>query len=211
MKVKDFITDFSKIRNLSFGLVYVLFNVWVIFHIPEYFTEGNHEQWYKIFISYGLLNAWIFSNVDMRNKLFNVKAVDFIPRVMIAFFVSIFIFYFVLQVFDPLRHTFFGMLANVPIWLALVHGITFATTESLIFQGYLDGKVGIWSPIIAGLFHYGVWSGGAIIVIFSAFLLFLLFSLIHLQFRKNKNDLAVVIGAHTAFNFVKLGLSVLGG
>lgn len=206
-----YLTDWSKIWQISFGLVYVLFNVWVIFHIPEYFPEGSHEVWYKVFISYGLLNAWIFSNEDMRNMLFDVNFWKFIPRVIVSFVISLVLYFFILQFIDPLGHTFFDLLANVPLWLALVHGITFATTESLVFQGYLDKKIGAPSALVAGIFHYGVWSGGALIVVFTATVLFLFFNIINRRFRKSENDLSAVIGNHTAFNFVKLGIHVLGG
>ena len=58
----------------------------------------------------------------------------------------------------------------------------------------------------AGIFHYGVWEGGFLVVVLSAGSLFLFFSWINWRFKNGKDDLAPVIGVHTAYNFIKLGI-----
>lgn len=207
MPRKPFFRNWKNIKNLSLGIVYVLFNLWIIFH-DEYFPEPLREPWIKVLISYGLLNTLIISNADLRNKLFDVNFFKFIPRFFLYLIPFLFIFYFLLIYFDPLYQTSLNQLMqNVPLWLALIHALTFATTESIIWQGFLDEKVGLpWSSLIAGIFHYGIWEGTGIFVILSASLLFLFFSFIHWYFRKNNKDFAPVIACHTAFNLVKIGI-----
>ena len=106
----------------------------------------------------------------------------------------------------------FDLISNVPIWLMFIHGLIFATTETAIWQGYLDEKIGQpWSAIVAGLFHWGVWTGSAFFVIITASLLFMMFSLVNWYFRKDKDDLAPALGVHFAYNLIKLGLIVSAG
>lgn len=206
-KRQPYFKNWKNILSISFGLVYVLFLTWLLFHTSQYVPEGQEDYWFKVFLGYGILNSIIFGNADMRNKLFNVKFIRFLPRFFIFFVVSLLIYYFILKYFDPFEETLFGLLGNVPIWLAVIHALVFATTESVIWQGYLDQKIGHpWSEISAGLFHWGIWSGGAIIVIVSATVLFGIFSLVNWYFRDDLNDVAPAIGNHTAFNFVKLGI-----
>lgn len=213
MAIANYFKNWRKITIVSYGLVYIFFNLWVIFHVPEFVPVEQQGLWYKVFISYGILNSIIFANADMRNKLFDVKFTKFVPRFALFFVGFLLLFYVVLARIDPLSHTAFGMLKSVPLWLGVIHALTFATTESVVWQGFLDEKIGHpWSELTAGIFHFGIWTGGAFIVILSAGLLFAFFSLVHLYFRKSKRDLAPVIGCHTAFNVVKLGtVAFVGG
>lgn len=207
MARRSFFRDSRNIFVVSYGLVYVFFLLWLIFNPHLFVPEGQESYWFRVFIGYGLLNALIFSNADMRNKLFNVKLTKFVPRFLIFFFVSIVIFYVILTGFDPFDFRFFEVLSNVPIWLAMIHAMVFATTESVVWQGYLDHKIGApWSQLTAGVFHVGVWTGSFLFVTFSAGFLFMIFSLTNWYFRKNKDDVIPAIGVHSAFNFVKLGV-----
>jgi hypothetical protein len=178
-----------------------------MFHTQQYVPEGQEDFWLMVFISYGVLLSVIMGNADIRNKLFDVTVVEFVPRFMLFFIPSLFIFYGIMNFVDPLQYTLFGILSNVPIWLMMTHALVFATIESAVWQGYLDQKVGHpWSELIAGIFHYGVWAGAAFIVIPSAALLFAIFSVANWYFRNSQKDLAPAIAVHTAFNFVKLGI-----
>ncbi len=207
MNKLNYFKDWKKITTVSFGLVYIFFNLWVIFHVPDFVPVQQQSLWFRIFISYGVLNSIIFANADLRNKLFNVKFTKFLPRFAIFFFSFLFIFYFVLNWADPTGSSFMGVLSNVPLWLAVIHALTFATTETVIWQGFLDEKIGHpWSELTAGIFHLFVWTGSAVVVIITASMLFAFFSLVNLYFRNSKNDLAPAIGCHTAFNIVKVGL-----
>lgn len=211
MTKKPFFGNWDKIKGISFGLVLVLFNLWIIFHIPEFAPAGQEDVWYRIFISYGMLSTWIFSNADMRSKLFNVKFVKFLPRLALYFGIFLVAFYFLMRYVDPTTGKFTAIVSSIPLHLALAHAFTFASIESTVWQGYLDEAIGRpFSALSAGIFHLFIWSGGAFLVIISASLLFLFFSFVHYYFRKSKSDLAPVIGCHTAYNFVKLGI-LLGG
>ena len=211
MAKRGFFSNFGNIRNISFGIFYILFNLWVIFNIPNFVPAGQAEFWFPVFISYGFLNVVIFANEDTRNMLFDIKLTKFLPRFALYFFVSLIFFYLILTKFDPLSLSSISQLSTVPLWLALTHGLTFATTESVIWQGYLDKKLGQpWSALSAGVFHMFIWSGGAFFVILTAGLLFLFFSLVHYYFDKSDRDLAATIGCHTAFNYVKMGLFLSG-
>jgi hypothetical protein len=199
-----FFSGWKKITVVSYGLIYLFFNLWVIFHVNQYFPN-NPDAWFKIFVSYGLLNALIFANADLRNKLFDVKFIKFLPRMLIFTIVSSAIFMLLIHKIDPLAQSTFGAISTLPIWLVLVHCITFATTESIIWQGYLDNQIGQpWSALTAGFFHWGVWSGGALVVIIGAGILFTIFSLVHYYLKKNNSDFAPVIGVHTGWNLVKV-------
>lgn len=211
MKREGYFSNWKKITVVSFGVVYIFFNLWVIFHIPEFVPKEQEAMWFKIFISYGILNSVIFANANMRNKLFNVKLTKFLPRFALFFVVFLLIFYYMFKKVDILHGSAFQLLGNIPLWLGTIHALTFATTESVVWQGFLDYEIGHpWSEITAGIFHWGIWSGSTFVVIISAGLLFMFFSLINWWFRKNKNDLAPAIGCHTAYNFVHLGM-IVGG
>lgn len=207
MAREPYFKNWRKIKSVSFGLVYIFFTLWLIFHTQQYVPEGQQDFWFRVFIGYGILNAVIFGNADMRNKLFDVQFIRFLPRFFIFFGISLIVFYFLLAYLDPFDYTLFEILRTIPLWLGAVHALVFATTESVIWQGFLDYKIGHpWSELVAGVFHWGIWTGGALIVIPSAALLFAMFSTINWYFRKDKKDLAPAIGSHTAFNFIKLGM-----
>lgn len=211
MAKKPFFRDWKKFLAISFGLVYILFMIWTFVHVPEYFPEGQHNHWYLVMSSYIVINTLLFSNADIRNRLFNVKFIKMLPKLLMAFFGSLIFFYIVLKRYDPFQYEFFSLLAAVPVWLALVHGITFATTESLL-QVYLTERIGpIGMAIFMGILHYGIWSGGALFVVIGAGTLFLLFQFVHYIWSDGPYDFAAIIGVHTAFNFIKLGLDALGG
>lgn len=202
-----FTGSFKKLTRISFGLVTTFFLLWLIFHTKQYIPEQHHSTWLLVFLSYGILLSLVYANADIRNKLFDVSLVSFFPRFMIFFLGGLVFFYLLLSIVDPIDLSLFAILANIPLWLAMVHAFVFATIESAVWQGYLDHKIGMFaSPLLAGIFHYGVWTGGAIVVIFSASLLFLFFSYVNYRFRISKNDLVPVIAVHTAYNFIKLGI-----
>jgi hypothetical protein len=207
MKREPYFSNWKKIKNVSIGLVYVFFTLWLIFHTNQYVPEGQEDFWFRIFIGYGLLNALIFGSADLRNKLFNVKFTKFLPRVLLFFGVALVVFYLILSKVDPIAGSLMNVLGNIPLWLASVHAVVFAITESVVWQGFLDYKIGHpWSELVAGVFHYGIWAGSFIPVVLSAGFLFMIFSVTNWYFRKDKNDLAPAIGVHTAYNFIKLGI-----
>lgn len=210
--MKGYFSKWKNILNISIGLVYIGFTLWLIFHTSTYVPEGQQDFWFRVFISYGILNAVIFGSADMRNKLFNVKLTKFLPRFFMWLVIGLVVFFVIMKIADPLEHSFFELLRGVPLWLGLIHAFVFATTESVIWQGYLDDKIGHpWSELTAGIFHFGIWTGGAIIVILGAGLLFALFSFVNWRFRQDKNDLSPAIGTHTAYNIIKLGIIGLAG
>jgi hypothetical protein len=210
---KGFFSNWKNITQISIGLVYILFLSWLIFHTLDFVPLEQYDYWFKVFISYGILNALIIGSADIRNKLFSVRLIDFAPRFLMFFSVSIILFYFMLQFIDPTGSSIFTLLTDIPVWLAIIHAFVFATTESVIWQGFLDYKVGVpASAFIAGLFHWGIWEGSAFVVIPAATLLFLFFSFVNWYFRKNTNDVVPAVAVHTAWNLVKLGsLVALGG
>lgn len=207
MAKQGYFDNWKRIKVVSFGLIYVLFLLWLIFHTGQFVPEADKDLWFNYLIGYGLLNALIFGVADVRNKLFDVKLVDFVPRFLIFFFGSLFVFYLLLTYVDPLNTPIFSLLSAVPTYLLILHAMVFATTESAVWQGFLDDKLGHpWSELSAGIFHYGIWTGSPLIVIPSAGLLFAGFSYVNFRFRNSKNDLVPAIASHTAFNFVKLGI-----
>lgn len=210
MKRQPYFGHWKNIFSISFGLVYVMFTLWAIFHTQQFVPANLKDFWWGIFISYGVLNSIIFGNADLRNKLFEVTVIKFVPRFLLYFIACFTLFYLISNFIDPLQFSMIVVLKNIPLWLAVIHALIFATTESVIWQGYLDDKIGHpWSELTAGVFHWGIWSGGALVVIPSAALLFMMFSGINWYFRNSKNDLVPAIASHTAFNFVKLGLMAL--
>ena len=80
MKRRGYFADWKNIKGISVGLVYIFFNIWLIFHTSAYVPVGQEDFWFRIFIGYGLLNALIFGSANLRNKLFNVKLTEFLPR-----------------------------------------------------------------------------------------------------------------------------------
>jgi hypothetical protein len=209
--ISGYYSNWSKVKSISIGLVITGFIIWIIFHTGQYVPEGSEDHWQTVLIMYGLMSAMIFGNSDIRNKLYNVELLRFFPRFILFFLVGVTGFFILLQYYDEFGNSLLNVLNTVPVWLALIHAFVFAAVESAIWQGYLDGKIGHpASELVAGFFHWGVWSGGAISVIISAGLLFTVFSLANYFFADNKNDLAPAIGIHAAWNVVKLGL-LFGG
>ncbi len=211
VKRTPFFANSGKILKISIGLVYTLFTLWLIFHTAQYVPVGKSDYWFKIFLAYGLLNALIFGNADLRNKLFNVKFLDFILKFLLFFFLSLFVFFSMNKYFgNVFGASYFTILKSVPLWLACIHSFVFAMTESIVWQGYLDDYVGkLGSAGIFGIFHWGIWEGSAFIVIPLAAILCLFFSFIHWYFRSNVNDFAPVTAVHTAWNYSKLALGVM--
>lgn len=141
----------------------------------------------------------------MRNRLFNVKLINFIPRFILFFGVSLLVLTWVNNLISDINITFVATLTNIPLHLALAHAFVFATTESVIFQGYLTDRLGVvGSSMIAGLFHLFIWPGSLVLVFIGATILFLIFSYVHWYFKKNDNDFGPVIAFHSAYNFTKL-------
>jgi len=211
--VSGYFANWKKIKVVSFGVVYIFFNLWVIFHVPDFVPAEQVGFWYRVFISYAILNSIIFASEDMRNKLFDVKFIDFLPRFFLFFIFFLFFFYFVLRgTVGSMTASMFDIFSSVPLWLGLVHALTFATTESVIWQGYLDEEIGHpWSELSAGAFHLFIWTGSAVIVVISATILFAFFSLVNYYWAKGKKDLTPAIGCHTAFNIIKLGIAISFG
>ena len=202
-----YFSNWKNFKTLSFGLFSTLFFLWVYFHTEQFIPSEFKDTFFKAFIGYGFLHALIFVNTETRNKLYNAKFIPFVVRMLIFTAISLFVFYFILAKIDPLGETAYSLFKSLPWWLAASHMLIFATIESTVWQGWLDDKLGRpVSALTAGVFHWGIWPGSAFIVIISAGLLFAFFTLVHLFFRSDKNDLAPVIGVHTGFNFVKLGL-----
>lgn len=200
-----YFSGWKKIKNISIGIVYIFFISWVMFHTTQYFPAGQQEQWLKVVIMYGLLNAMAFGVPDIRNKLFSWRLIKFVPRMAFFFVLGLLFFYMVLRVYGDFGNSGLSMLLQVPLWLALTHALIFSLTETAIWQGYLDNKLGHpWSELSAGLFHYGIWSGGVLMVMFSAGSLFFIFSFANYKLRKNKTDLSPAAGIHTAWNVLKL-------
>lgn len=201
----SFASNLGNWKFISFGVVWVLWNVWVIFNIPHFAPEGTIDQWYKIFISYNLFTTAILANADMRNKLFNVPIIKFLPKM--AMWTGIFfgIFWVILTNVDPFSNSIISAIQGIPIHLALAHAFTFAVSESIIWQGYLDEATNPYvSALIAGAFHMFVWSGAPLLVVFTAGALFLGFSAVHWYLGKKGTDFSAVIGAHAAYNGVKI-------
>jgi apolipoprotein N-acyltransferase len=211
MAKEGFFSGIGKIKSISFGIVYIMFSIWLIFHTKQYVPPEQVDMWWNTFVAYGILQAVIFGNADLRNKLFDISILKFLPRFCLFFLGSGIIFVFLSKGVDLPINSFLGILANIPLWLAAIHALVFATTESVIWQGFLDYKLGQpWSALSAGLFHWGFWAGSIWLVTLSAGLLFLFFSLINWYFRKSKADVTPAIGVHTAYNLVKLGIAFGG-
>ena len=207
MQRQPYFSDWKKIGKVSFGLVASFFYLFLLFHTKSYVPKGYEDMYWMVFVSYGILLAVSFGVPNIRNKLFNVRLVDFLPRFLLFGGISLLVFYYLLTDINPMGGQFFAFLGQVPMWLALIHAFVFATIESAVWQGFLDYELGHpWSELTAGVFHWGVWVGSALIVIPSAALLFAVFSLTNWYFRKSTSDLAPAIGVHTAFNIIKLGI-----
>ena len=207
---------FKKILKISFGLATALFLLWLIFNSFAYVPEGKEDVWQITFIAYGVLGSYVFGSSDIRSKLYSISFFKSLPRLFLYIFGSLVFFYFLLNLVDPFPSVVSSILENAPWWLLIVHAFVFATIESSFWQGYLDERIGIvWSAFSAGLFHMFIWFGLILMNFIGASILFFMFSGFHYYFsvrRGKKNDLIPVIGFHTAFNFVKLGiiLSIIG-
>lgn len=206
-----FFSNWQKVKSISFGVVYVMLNIWIMTHITNIAPAGNSNAWWKVYATYGIMSAWVFGNADMRNKLFNVKLIKMLPRLLIFFGISLLLFWVILAKTARIDIMYTQIMTSIPLHLAIAHAFLFATTETVIWQGYLDESIGrVASGISAGIFHMYIWAGAPIIALVGATLLFWFFSYINLRWRQSKDDLAPALGSHIAYNYVKLAV-VLGG
>lgn len=204
--------SWRKIFTISFGLVFTFFNIWVLFHLPEYVPEGQTSFWFRLMVSYLLLYLVVLFNKDISKYIFKIKFTEFLPRFLFFFVLFFTIFYLVFVRTDFYLSSIFTFMASVPLWLGVIHAFTFATIETLVWQCYLDGKIGQpWSALIAGIFHFGIWPGDAWMVILISAGVFFMFSLIHFYFKKKAGDIAPAAGSHFAYNMVMLGIAIQNG
>lgn len=203
----SYFSQVGKITKVSIGLVATMAFLWIMFHTQQYIPDGQKDYFLTVFLMYGVFGAFVFGNSDTRNKLYNVQFTRFLPRFLIFFSISFILFSIIIAKLNIFDSSYLSFLSGIPLWLAIIHALVYATIESAVWQGYLDDKLGHpWSELSAGLFHFGVWTGGAVLVILSATVLFFIFSFTNWRFRDNQNDLAPAIGVHSAFNIVKLGV-----
>lgn len=208
--MKGFFSGWKAITLVSYGLVYTMFTMWLFFNLPLIVEADKVANWSRIIIGYAVLNMFVFANSSIRNKLFDVKLSNFLPRVLIFWGVGLIAFSIILSKVNIEPVGIINLIKGVPLWVLIIHAFVFATTESALWQGYLDQKIGHpASEISAGLFHLSVWQGPAILVVLGAGLLFMLFSYVNYKFKNGSKDLAPAIGTHTAYNFVKLGVGVI--
>ena len=196
MARENYIKSFGlgKFLSISFGLLTSLLLLWLVFNAFIFNSAELSVLDVVLFLSYGLLGVYVFANADIRNKLYNISFFKSLPRFLLFFAGSLIAFYFLLGVADPLPNTAISIITGVPTWILIIHAFVFATIESAFWQGYLDGKIGIFgSVIVAGLFHMLIWTGAPFQNFIGASLLFLVFSTCHWYFRKNTNDLIPVI------------------
>jgi hypothetical protein len=211
MKRASFFKNWKGILKVSIGVVYTLFICYLIFHTFQFVPPQYELYWWKVFVAYGVLNGIIVGNANLRNRLFNTEFLKFLPRFFLFSACSIIGFYLLTSLIDPFSSSAFALMSRIPIWLALIHGFVFATSESVI-QAFLFDKYGfIAAFVFGGVFHYGIWPGPFLLVFICAGFLFLFFTLVHWRFRKTNNDLAPLIGTHFGYNIVKLMRLVVGG
>lgn len=202
----NYFSNWQNIFKISFGIVFFAFNFWILFHLQNYIPEDMMDYWFKLFISYMAMVTFVYGNANIRNRAFNQKFLVFLVRFMIFFPLAFGLFYFIGNIINPFDGGIFQLLSGVPLWLAGIHLFTFATTETLVFQGYLDEKIGRpASALLAGFFHVFIWGGPILYVTISAGALFALFTIVNIMFRKNKDDFTPAIATHTGFNIWKLG------
>jgi hypothetical protein len=209
MKRLGYFKDWKKVLTISFGLLTVLIYSFLLFHTFQFVPAEKEAFWWSVIVSYSLMLSLIIGVSDMRSKLFNIQTIKFIPRFLVFYIPSLVALSFILQWVNPEGTSLIMALLELPKWLLFLHGFVFATIESTIWQGFLDYQIGHpWSELTAGIFHWGIWTGGALFVIPASALLFAIFSLVNWYFRKNTDDLAPAIGLHTAWNHMKLLIGV---
>jgi len=203
---KPYFRDYKKVFRVSFGLIAVLGYAFLLFHTAQFVESSKANFWWTAIISYSVMLSLIMGVPTMRNKLFNVSVFKFFFRFVIFYIPSFILLKLLLGILPSVPALgILGLLSTIPAWLLFVHGFVFALIESVIWQGFLDYEIGHpWSELIAGVFHWGVWQGGAIVVIPSAALLFAVFSVVNWYFRKNTDDIAPASALHTAYNHLKL-------
>lgn len=207
---------FKKLKTISFGLVVSLFLLWSIFNSASFVPEGEGIRFALIFLGYGVLGVYVFTHTDVNSSLFKTPFFKNIPRFLLYFTGAFVVTYYLFQVVGA---SVFGsavsIFKGVPTLLLMSHAFIFATVESMLWQGFLDKRVGILiSCLIAGVFHAFIWSGYWVVNLFASAFLFFVFSVLNFYINKgySKENLVPIIAIHTAYNFIQLGLilNILG-
>lgn len=209
MKRTPYFANWQGITKVSFGVFVVILYCFLLFHTFQFVDPSQEQYWWTAVISYTVMFSLVLAVEKARANLFKVTSFDYLLRFLIFYVPSFFVLSWLLQYVPFGDVGVLGLLDSIPPWLLFTHAFVFVVIESCFWQGWLDYPypVGLghpWSELSAGIFHWGIWLGGALIVIPSATILFFIFSLFNWYFRKNTEDVAPVHGFHTAFNHIKL-------
>lgn len=211
MNRTPYYTNWKGLLNISLGLFVVVLYSFLLFHTFQFVSADKEFYWWSAIISYTVMFSLVLTIPKARDCLFKIRLSKYSVRFLMFYIPAIFALSWILQLFPIGEVGILGALHDVPKWLLFIHAFVFTLIESCFWQGWLDYPypIGIghpWSEIVAGLFHWGIWLGGALVVIPSAGILFMFFSAINWYFRDSINDIGPAHAVHTAYNHIKLFL-----
>lgn len=209
-------SGFSKLRNVSAGLVIMLMQLWVYVNPTFFFPEADALRWKGIMLTYLLLEAVVFSLPDLRMKLFNFSLVKILPKFLFFFGITVVgLSLFGAMLITPDYGRVLSSLAGIGIGVILIHCVFTAIVEENIFRLILPRYFGgTWfgvfiSQLIFAVFHWEVYKVDAtgsvnLIALFVAFLAGI--GLYAIQQRFSPQDASANAGAHGGWNSVTSGV-----
>lgn len=195
----------GKIKNFSFGLAILFFQLFMLVN-TELFFPVNTDYWKNIITVYVVMTSVIFALPNLRQRIFNVKFRDALPKFLIFFLVTIFLVSLGGDI--PINARFFSAVSQLPV-LSLVmlgfHTFVVAINEESIFRNPdLEKKIGRFIlNVFFACFHFVIYQGD-LIYLFVAFVLGLSLSFIQQRFSP-KSQIANM-GVHAGYNCYVLGI-----
>ena len=195
--------------EISVGVVVTFVWIFLLFNSSAYVPSDKVDFWTITIISYLTMLALVLGTADGRSRFFDVRFVDFVFRFVFYFIPFFLIFGFLFGKFGGDSEGLFGILSVLPTWLIFIHISMFVLIESNV-QVWAEENTKLrrlGTSLVFGALHTLVWSGSALLNFFLASLLFLFFSFINWNFRKNKNDLAPLCAVHGGYNVAQIVMS----
>ncbi len=211
---------FGKLLNfgskISLGIVIVLFLAWMYLRTDTLFPQ-NPMLWNKYILTYILLTSLVFSfNALASDKtekvLFRVSFLKEFPKLLLSVGISGVFFYVVGYLLKgQALPTIASALTSTPFAVLVLYTFVVATSEELIFRGWLPNemrarkisKVGVYiiQTVVFAFFHWFVSGSVWTIVIYIP--LGLLFMYVKDKFSPKTN--MANIGVHATWNAFILG------
>lgn len=196
-------------KGFTLGLVILLAQAWLLVNVKAIYPEDTLGQLVR-FLTYFMLYVMVFAVADLRDTLLSIK----FSRIgqLVAWGGG------TLLILATISNFFRGSeLSTTSIFLAwfgitlpmvIFHTLVVAPIEEYWFRDFLEKRVGrLWSCVFFGLFHFVVYFGNVIAMVWAMILGYVL-SLIKERYDKEGDNMENT-GVHAGINLFVEGMKNL--